>query len=364
MHYEEGRLNEAEACFRASLNIQSGQPDVHANLGLLLWRAGRLREASDHLQRGLALRPDDPLRHMTHAMLRLARGDMAAGWAEYEWRWKMDVLARTRRDMGRPQWDGKPAPGQTLFIQPEGGFGDIIQFSRYVSLAAARGMKVILEAPPPLVRLLRGLPGGIQVIKQGDELPDFDLYCPLLSLPLAFGTTLDSIPGTTPYLFADQYPISRATTHRRVGLVWAGNPGLSPTGAAGFDKRRSIPPERFAPLFSVTGVTFFSLQKFGTMAPADFHLKNLMPDMTDFADTASLIQSLDLVVAVDTAVAHLAGALNKPVWLLNRFDSCWRWLTGRRDSPWYPSMRIYRQPEPGDWESVIAEVARDLKVWT
>jgi hypothetical protein len=227
-------------------------------------------------------------------------------------------------------------------------------------LAAARGLRVVIETQPPLVRLLRSLPRIETVVGRGDPLPAFDLHCPMLSLPLAFGTTVPSIPAAPGYLHAaaseiDAWRTRFAAMRRpRVGLAWAGSAKLAT------DSRRSLDPRHLAPLFGVPGVSFFSLQK---DRPALFMMTDVMDGVTDFAGTAGLVGMLDLVISVDTAVAHLAGALGKPVWLLDRFDPDWRWLAGVRKSPWYPGMRIYRQSQPGDWEAVLAEVAADLVIF-
>jgi Glycosyltransferase family 9 (heptosyltransferase) len=200
-------------------------------------------------------------------------------------------------------------------------------------------------------------------------LPDFDLHCPMLSMPLALRTTIATIPGTEPYLHGDEAQVQAWQTRLaamarqgpRIGLVWAGGARLNRPSAAAVDRRRSLPPDRLAPLFNLAGLHFFSLQSGGPPAPDAFPLTDFMHEMKDFGDTAALIANLDLIIAVDTAVAHLAAALGKPVWLLDRFDPCWRWLDGRRDSPWYPTLQIYRQPKPGDWDAVLAEVAGDLR---
>jgi Flp pilus assembly protein TadD len=363
-----GRLDEAVASLRAAVALQPDYAEAHNNLGIAWQRQGRLDAAIDCYRRSLALNPDIPEVHNNLAMALLARGDLAAGWAEYEWRWKTRQLAAGWRDFARPQWAGEPADGRTLLIHAEQGFGDTLQFCRYAPLAAARGLRVVLEVQPPLVRLLRGLPGIDRVVAHGEALPDFDLHCPMLSLPLAFGTTLGSIPADVPYLHADAAQaaawgtrVAAAGEGVRIGLAWAGNPSEQTPAGGALDRRRSIDPGRLAPFFAVPGLRFFSLQKDGPAAPADFALTDVMPEMGDFADTAALVANLDLVVSVDTAVAHLAAALGKPVWLLDRFDPDWRWLFGRRDSPWYPTLRIYRQPRPGDWDSVLADVARDLR---
>jgi hypothetical protein len=206
-------------------------------------------------------------------------------------------------------------------------------------------------------------------VAHDEATPLFDLHCPMLGLPLALGTTITTIPNSVPYLHADAEQVAswRACLAAlqnqgpRIGLVWAGNPRKHLLAAAATGRWRSIAPDRLAPLFEVPGLQFFSLQKDRTEPPEHFSLTDFMGEIGDFADTAALIANLDLIISVDTAVAHLAAALGKPVWLLNCFDACWRWLCGRRDSPWYPGLRVYRQPQPGDWDSVLAEVARDLR---
>ena len=357
-----GALDEAVTHCRRAIALRPAFAEAHNNLGLAWHEQARLDEAIGSVRQAIALRPDYPDAHKNLALLLLTVGDLPAGWAEYEWRWQTAHQRAARRDFPRPQWRGEAAEGRTLLIHAEQGFGDMVQFCRYVPMAAARGLRVILEVQAPLLRLLRGLPGADQVLAFGEALPEFDLHCPILSLPLAFGTTLASIPSAGPYLRADAAGVAAWRTRLaatgqdlRVGLAWAGNP------LAGADRRRSIAPDRLAPLFDVSGVRFFTLQKGGPAAPARFPLTDHMEAMADFADTAALIAALDLVISVDTAVAHLAAALGKPVWLLDRFAPCWRWLLGRRDSPWYPTLRLYRQTRPDDWESVLAEVARDLR---
>ena len=371
---EQRQLDEAIASYREALDLRPGYPAAHNNLGTSLMEQGRLDEAAASYRNAIALEPDYPDPHANLATVLLARGDMAAGWQEYEWRWEMPQMIGGKRAFVQPQWRGEAAEGQTLLIHAEQGFGDTLQFCRYATLAAARGLRVITEAPKPLVRLLRGLSGVDRVMERGEALPAFDLHCPMLSLPLALGTTITTIPGATPYLHADAARVASwqarlaaiAGNGPRIGLVWAGNPGVSLPAKAAMDRRRSLGPEQLAPLIETPGMHFFTLQKDGPAAPAHFRLVDVMDEIGDFADTASLIVNLDLIISVDTAVAHLAAALGKPVWLLNRFDTCWRWLTGRRDSPWYPTMRIYRQPWPDDWSSVLADVVRDLREgkWT
>ncbi|CAH2603636.1 Tetratricopeptide repeat protein [Rhodovastum atsumiense] len=366
---EQGRLDEAVASFCRALTLRPDDPDMLSNLGTALLRLRRLREAESCFRAAIGLRPEHVYAHFHLALALLALGELAEGWGEYEWRWRTPLQAEAgkRHHGARPQWTGESAAGRTLLVWAEQGLGDTLQFCRYVPLAAARGARVVVTAPKPLLRLLRSVDGVEAVLAQDEALPPFDLHCPMLSLPRALGTTLATIPAPASYLRAD--PERVAAWRRRlaamargpgIGLVWAGNPRSHIPELSAVDARRSLSPELLAPVLAVPGWHFLSLQKTGPAAPAALPLTNLMAEMEDFADTAALVATLDLVISVDTAVAHLAGALGRPVWLLDRFDACWRWLDGRRDSPWYPGLRIYRQPRPGDWESVIAEVAAAL----
>ena len=366
---QQGRLDEAVASYRRAIELKPDFSEALNNLGNALRAQKQLDEAVASYRRALKLRPDDPEVHYNLATALLARGDMPAGWEEHEWRWKTPQLAPSRRDFAQPQWRGEPAEGRTLLIHAEQGFGDTLHFCRYAPLAAAQGLRVILDLPKPLVRLLGSLSGVDQIVAPGEALPAFDLHCPMMSLPLALRTTIDTIPADVPYLYPDAAQVrfwqgrlgALENQGRRIGVAWAGNPRPHILAAAAIGRRRSIAPDRLAPLCELPGLHFFSLQKDGPAAPADFPLIDFMAEMRDFADTAALIANLDLIISVDTSVVHLAAALGKPVWVLDRFNSCWRWLVGRHDSPWYPGLRLYRQPHPGDWNSVVAEVARDLR---
>jgi len=366
-HHHQAKYLESLPHLRRSVRINPNRFEAQVSLGNTLRALGQLDEAIAAYRKATSLQPQSADAHNTLAMALLAKGDFGAGWQEYEFRWQTPQLFPARPQYAEPQWHGQAAPGKTLLIHDEQGFGDTLQFCRLASLAADRGLRVILTAAPALIALLKSLRGIDHLIPRGEPVPAFDLYCPMMSLPLALGITIDTIPAPIPYLHADPQIIAdfRArlgpTTCKRIGLVWAGNPRKGQRLLTLVDSRRSIDAALLAPLFEVPGLEFISLQKDGPAAPAHFPLIDLMPAIHDFAGTAALIANLDLVICVDTSVAHLAGALGKPVWLLDRYDHCWRWLNGRRDSPWYPNLRIYRQPRPHDWLSVIQQVAQDLQ---
>jgi len=301
-------------------------------------------------------------------------GDFARGWRDHEWRWDIDQLRSSRRHFAQSQWrGGVEIAGKTILIHAEQGLGDTLQFCRYVPRVAERAAHVIFEVQRPLQALMTSLAGGAQVVAHGDSLPDFDLHCPLLSLPLAFGTLLETVPAPMPYLAAPPGKIGawrdRLGKHARprIGLVWAGNPRKELPGMNRIDRQRSMTFDRLAPLFDVAGCDFYSLQK-GDDAVAQIHssawrerVTDWTGELHDFSDTAALVENLDLVIAVDTSVAHLAGALAKPFWLLNRYTTCWRWLLDRDDSPWYPTARQFRQDESRSWDGVIARVQAALR---
>jgi tetratricopeptide (TPR) repeat protein len=356
----------AEMLYREALEIAPDNPGALSNLGNTLHAMGRVSEAVALHDRAVAAAPDEPEFHFSLAAALLAAGDYARGWPEYEWRW--------RRSQARPRgfgggWQGDDLSGRTILLHAEQGLGDTLQFVRYAPLVAKRGGHVILEVQAPLVRLMQNLPGIAKVIARGENLPDFDTHCPLLSLPYVFGTRLDTIPADGPYLHADPATVVTwrtklaADDRLRVGLVWAGSAHVDDAGAHLIDQRRSLKSTDFASLLDLPDVQFVSLQKHEagrTSNPMGNQLLDPMSAVTDFADTAALVANLDLVISVDTSVAHLAGGLGKPVWLLSRFDGCWRWLQNREDSPWYPNMRIYPQTRPLDWGPVVQRIQDDL----
>jgi hypothetical protein len=273
----QGRLDEAVARYHRALRLRPNFPEALNNLGNALRALKRPDEAILSYRRALDLRPADPETHYNLAVALLARGDMAAGWEEYEWRWRTPLLIGAHRQIEQPQWRGDPAEGRTLLIHAEQGYGDTLQFCRYAPLAAAKGLRVILEAPKPLTRLLRSLPGVERVVAHGEALPQFDLHCPMLSMPLALGTTITTIPGRVPYLHAKPKQVVAWRTRLsalenqgpRIGLVWAGNPRAHRLANAATDRRRSMAPDRLAPLLELPGLHFFSLQKDGPAAPSN-----------------------------------------------------------------------------------------------
>ena len=358
---ESGRFHEAEPCYRTALDHDPAWPEALNNLGTLLYDLGRPDEAIQSLRTAVSQRPDYADAHFNLAVSLLLAGQFDEGWREYEWRWKQDAKKPHLRGFSQPLWDGGDIGDRVLLLHAEQGLGDTLQFCRFVPAIAA-GRRVVLEVQRPLVALLTGLPGLESIVARGDPLPPFDLHCPLLSLPRVLGTTLDTIPQQA-YLRADPQRVAawRGRVGQldglRVGLVWAGNQTMSG------DRRRSIPLERLSELADLPGVSFVSLQKgpgASQSPPPALSLHDWTNDLHDFGETAALIEALDLVISVDTAVVHLAGALGRPVWLLNRFDRCWRWLLNRDDSPWYPSLRQFRQIQPGDWSSVLRNVRAEL----
>jgi Flp pilus assembly protein TadD len=363
---DKGQLDEAMAAYRRAIALKPNYAEAHFNIGTAQGNKGKIEQAIAAYRRATALKPDYAEAHWNLALALLARGEFAEGWKEFEWRWECKDLPR-RRTFAQPQWDGSSLQGRTILLHSEQGLGDTIQFIRYAPLVAEHGGTVIVGTVPELHRLLQGAAGVARWLNQGETVPTFDVHCPLMSLPAIFGTTLETIPPRVPYLQADAEQVVRwkkelaADSHRfKVGLAWAGNPTHVN------DRNRSISLAALAPLATVQGVSFYSLQKgdAGKQAKASpgLHLIDRTDDLKDFADTAALVANLDLVICVDTAVAHLAGALGKPVWTLLPFTTDWRWLLKREDCPWYPSMRLFRQPGRGDWGSVIKRVGEALVV--
>jgi tetratricopeptide (TPR) repeat protein len=365
---ELGRDEEAIEWFDKSLAINPANAEILTNRGAALDKLARYEDALDAYRRALSIAPDYPEAHWNLALSRLLLGDFENGWKEYEWRWRTRKIKPSLRTFAKPQWRGQaPLAGRKILLYSEQGLGDTLHFCRYVELIAEMGAEVILQVQPALKTLLAGLQGVSRILATDEVAPDFDFHCPLLSVPLAFGARLDTVPCRIPYLtacsdLAAKWHVRLENDGRRqIGIVWSG----STTNTN--DRCRSIPPKLFSRLMDVDA-RFVSLQKEIAPDAAAFfdaypEMRHFETELNDFSDTAALIQSLDLVITVDTAVAHLAGALGKPVWILLPYRPEFRWLLNRDDSPWYSTARLFRQPERGDWEGVIADVVHQLARW-
>jgi tetratricopeptide (TPR) repeat protein len=375
------RFDEAIQSYDRALELRPDFAEAHCGRGIALAELDRIDEALDGFAQAQSLRPDYAEAHVNEATYRLLLGDFERGFEKYEWRWQTARFRTNKRSFAQALWRGPDdMAGKTILLYGEQGFGDTIQFARYVPRVAALGAQIVLEVPGPLQALMTSLlpnlppslPGKPQIVAAGDPLPDFDVQCPLLSLPLAFRTRLDTIPCDVPYLSAPAAKTAAwcerlgAHTKPRIGLVWAGNPRKDQPHINRLDHERSLALDQIAPLFDVDACSFYSLQK-GDDAqkqlregPWRDRVVDFTDDLHDFSDTAALIENLDLVISVDTSVLHLAGALGKSVWLMNRYNTCWRWLRDRDDSPWYPSLRQFRQDAARDWRPVIGRIAAAL----
>jgi len=363
--HELGRHAEALALYDKSLAMRPDNAVTCNNRGAALQSLERHDEALASYARALALAPGYAEAHYNDALCRILVGDYDRGWAELEWRWQTPALAPYHRRFPQPQWLGDEAlAGMTVLLHAEFGFGDTLQFCRYAEALAGRGARVVIEAPAPLAALLTSLPGVAAVVVAGEPLPRFDLHCPVMSLPHAFRTTRATIPAAVPYLVPPPERLARWAARLgpreapRIGIAWAGN------AAQANDRNRSLRFEQVQPLL-VPGVRWVSLQK--DVRARDRAALAAVPDLArfedelaDFADTAALIAQLDLVVTVDTSVAHLVGALGKPAWVMLSKPTDWHYPLAGDTSPWYPTMRLFRQPRPGDWASVVRQVAEEL----
>jgi tetratricopeptide (TPR) repeat protein len=359
---EAGDLEGAIAYFQKAITFQPRFAEAFYNLGVAHADLNRFEEALAFYRQALAFRPDYPEAHYGIALIHLVRGDFVEGWKGYENRWR---FATTPPRVAQPLWRGEAIVGRTIVLYDEQGLGDTIMFVRYASLVAARGARVWLVCNPALRELLAHVEGVERVYCRGEVVPPFDVRCPLLDLPRCLGTTLETIPARVPYLTPDPRRIAHwrerlaGTRGLRVGLAWAGNPGHRKARA------RSLSPALLTPLAEAREhVTFFSLQKgpgaeLARVTP-QLPLIDYTEELTDFADTAGLIANLDLVISADTSIAHLAGALARPVWVFLPFAPDWRWLLAREDSVWYPTMRLFRQPAVGDWATPARQAAARL----
>ncbi len=359
-----GRFEEAIASYDAAIGLEADAAHAFNNRGLALQELQRSAQAIASYDAAIAIQANYADAYWNKAIELLLCGDFAQGWKLYEWRWKRDAFTSRKRDFAQPLWLGDaPLVGKTVLLHAEQGLGDSIQFCRYARDVQALGAHVLLEVPRPLMSLFASLEGVSQIIEKGAPLPQFDYHCPLLSLPLAFQTRLEQLPGHTPYLASTVPQRNRwqrrlgPRTKPRVGLVWSGN-ALDKN-----DLQRSMRLQDLLPYLS-SDFEFICLQK--EMRPVDQHLiqtsqiRFFGAQIEDFSDTAALCDLVDLVISVDTSVAHLAGALGKPTWILLPYTPDWRWMLHRDDSPWYPSVRLYRQTQERAWPSVLERMRSDL----
>jgi tetratricopeptide (TPR) repeat protein len=386
------RYDEALVYARELLRTRPDDLDMMRALAYLLRDVGQFEEAEQLLRDALQREPGRIPDLFNLSLVLLAQGKWQEGWSLYEYRygesehWGAEAGWHKRPVLPAPEWQGgESLAGKSLVVWPEQGLGDVVQFARYLPLLKARGVtKLTMVCPEPLLRLIGAIEGVDACVPFSEvrQLPAHDYACFLLSLPWIFGTTLQTVPANVPYIKVPDERMAHwkatlpdddaegkagAVKKLRVGLVWAGDPRPDMPHANAIDRRRSMTAKAFVPLLQTPGVTFISLQKGKTTRTQiediaqELRPFDPMSDVQDFADTAAIISNLDLVISVDTSVAHVAGALNKPVWILSRFDACWRWLGDRKDSPWYPCARIFRQQTPGRWEEVLEEVCTGLE---
>jgi Flp pilus assembly protein TadD len=365
---ELGRFAEAEASYQEALRLDPQYVEAHSNLGNAYKEQGRLEEALASYQVALWLQPEAASTHWNRSHALLQMGDFEQGWPEYEWRWKRPKAKP--RQFPQPRWDGSALAGRTILLHTEQGLGDMLMFIRYAPLVQQRGGSVVVECPGSLVPLFSRCRGIDRLVARGASLPGFNVHAPLMSLPYLLGTTLATIPAEVPYLYAEEERVESWRHHLssldgfKIGIVWQGNPHYRD------DRYRSVPLARFAPLARLPGVRLISLQKgpgteqLGTLA-GRFPVTELTveqdSDSGAFLDTAAIMRQLDLVITVDTAPAHLAGGLGVPVWVALPGAADWRWLRDREDSPWYPTMRLFRQNQLGHWPPVFERMADEIE---
>jgi tetratricopeptide (TPR) repeat protein len=356
------QFNDAAACYQNVIQINPNIIQAYMYLGLIFRITAHLNEALTCYQKVIQLNPDYAEAHWQMANILLLMEDFKNGWKEYEWLWKTEDFKNRKRSFSQPPWQGQDIKGLTILLYAEYGFGDTIQFIRYAPLVAKLGATIIVECQKELASLLKSAEGIQNVISHGEPLPDFDIHCSLMRLPIIFDTSLKNIPANIPYITANpilvekwRNRIQHDDSRLKIGLVWA---GISMP-------RKYCSLEAFAPFGQLKDVTFYSLQKGKNKdqiknPPKGMKLIDYTDEFCDFSDTAAFIENLDLVISIDTSVAHLAGAMGKPVWTLIHFVPDWRWFLNREDSPWYPTMRLFRQSALEDWESVISNILYKL----
>jgi tetratricopeptide (TPR) repeat protein len=364
---EQGHMQEAESVLQRGILCDHRIPDLHNNLGNALRELGKHAEAETAYRQAIALHPGFAEAHWNLAQTLLQSGAMEEGWAEYDWRWHRPSFTSPRRGFPQPEWRGENIAGRRLLVHAEQGFGDAIQFVRYLPLIARQGVRVVLECQSELVRLFASVEGVEAILPFGSASPSFDVHIPMMSLPRVFRTTLETVPSHTPYVSVPpelreywKQQLHLETGHLKVGVAWSGSRHLRTLLG------RACPLEELFPLFTMRDIEFVSLQK--GIADVDrallcdhYGVRDAGSQVRDFADTAGVLQCLDLVISIDTSVAHLAGALNAPAWVLLPANADWRWLHRREDSPWYPSVRLFRQSSTGSWSEVVGEVCRALR---
>ncbi len=359
----QGKLDEAVTCQRRAIAIQPDSAVAHYNLAFALMGQNKLDEVAAAYDAALALQPDYVEARFGRALLRLQSGHFAEGWSEYEWRFRM--AGKAEQTLDRPRWAGEPLQGRTILLRTEQGLGDAIQFIRYAELLKRQGAIVVVECRPALTRLLATAPGVDQVVTRGEPWPHFDVHLPLLSLPGMLASQLEDIPLDIPYLDPDAELV--AYWHRelsqtpgfKIGIAWQGSPTYFS------DRQRSIPLAHFAGIVETPGVCVYSLQMGPgreqlTESAGRWSIIDWGDRVGDFCNTAAIVRNLDLVISSDTAIVHLAGALGVSVWVALAFSPDWRWMLDRADSPWYPTMRLFRQSRPRDWDGVFRGMQQAL----
>ena len=365
IYHKLGNLDLAKSLLQEAIRLKSDYAEAHLYLGAVFQLEGELDQALTAYRKSISLKPDFDLAHFNLGVVLLLMGHLKEGWDEYEWR--LQLKKTKHRTLSQPHWNGTHLGGKTVLLHAEQGFGDTIQFVRYLPLVMERGGKIVFECQPELLQLMTEIPGVIELIKVGDALPHFDVHLPLMSLPRVFETTLSTIPARIPYLFADNVLVEywrqelKSLNGFKLGIVWQGNP-LFPR-----DQDRSIPLRHFEKLARSSRVNLISLQKEESgieqlrTSAGRFNVLDLSDRLKTFSDTAAVMRNLDLVISSCTSVAHLAGALGVPIWTVLQFIPDWRWLLNRSDSPWYPTMRLFRQKKQGDWREVFDEITETLK---
>ena len=360
--YDHQEFERAAACYRRAIELEPGSPQAYSNLGNALLALGESAGALPLYRRAIGIEPDYVDAHNNLAMTLLLSGEFEEGWRELEWRHRRPSRSSTRP--AAPEWQGGTFAGRTLLVMGEEGHGDSIHFMRYLPAVAARGGSLVVAVHRPLVGLTRRLLPEVEVVALEAPRPRCDLWCSMMSLPRVFGTTLATVPATVPYLSVDPETAERwrdrlsGGAGLKVGMVWSGERRYL------HNPRRAIAAARLAPLLGLEGIRWFSLQvgePAAELAGLPSGITDLSPELKDFSETAGALQALDLVISTDTAVPHLAGALARPTWVMLAFVPDWRWMLDRDTSPWYPTMRLFRQPSLGAWEDVVRRVGVELQ---